>query len=426
MEPNDSINDQLNHLFREESGKMVAVLTKIFGTEHYDLAEDVVQEALISAMENWKFKGIPDNPRAWLYRVARNKAIDVIRKNKHTDNFDFSDPEHQLLTSEYTLGTTMDRFWEEDQIKDDLLGMMFACCQPEISPENQVAFILKSLCGFSTKEIAHAFRASEDTVTKRIYRTKEFFRKTKTKLVLPGPKEILRRSETVLATIYLLFNEGYHATQSDQVIRQELISQAMYLASVLIENKTTNLPQTNALLSLMCFHCARIESRMSLEGEILLLKDQDRSKWNVDLITTANYYLNLSARGNVISNYHLEAAIAYEHCTAKTYEATNWAAILAYYDQLLTISNDAISRLNRAVAIMELNGPEAVLKEVKTLGKDPSMENYRYYHTFLGDVYVQMDEITKAIKHYNQALSLTHSDAEKALIKKKMEVALKE
>lgn len=264
--------DQLAaHLFRTESKKMVAVLTKIFGTENLGTAEDVVQDTLLQAMNTWKLKGVPDNPTGWLYRVAKNKAIDIIRRNKHSLQFDFSDNEKILLTSEYTLASTMENFWKEDFIKDDLLRMMFACCHPGISKENQITLMLKTLCGFSTMGIAKAFLTGEDTVSKRLYRTKEFFRKEKIKFTLPSGDEIQERTDAVLNTIYLIFNEGYNSTNSEELIRTDVIAEAILLCKLLTENELTQQPEVFALMALMCFHSSRSESRLTPAGEIILL-----------------------------------------------------------------------------------------------------------------------------------------------------------
>ncbi|MES1224221.1 MAG: sigma-70 family RNA polymerase sigma factor, partial [Bacteroidota bacterium] len=326
------INKLTDHLFRHESGKMVAVLTKIFGIQNLETAEDVVQQTFIDAIRVWKLKGIPDNPSGWLFRVAKNKAIDNIRRNKHSVQYDFNDNERKLLTSEYTLVTTMENLWNPGTIKDDQLRMMFTCCHPGISPENQVTLILKTLCGFSTVEIAKAFLTSEDTVSKRLYRTKEFFRDHKVAFKIPTVDEIKTRTDAVLSSIYLLFNEGYNSTEKKELIRKDLIEEAMLLGKLLTENKATQLPEVFALMALMCFHSARVDSRLTAAGEIILLPYQDRSKWNQELISLGNEYMNRAAFGNTISTYHLEAAIAYEHCIAESFDKTNWQLILEWYD----------------------------------------------------------------------------------------------
>lgn len=395
---------------------MVAVLAKIFGTENLELAEDVVQEALLSALETWKFKGVPDNPRAWLYRVARNKAIDAVRRNKHSETVDFSDPEKQLLTSEYTLAPTMDTYFQEDQIEDDFLGMMYACCHPEINADQQITFILKSLCGFSTKEIAKAFLTGEDTISKRIYRTKEYFRKNKTRPEIPQAEHISGRTDTVLSAIYLMFNEGYNSTHSEEMIREDVISQAMYLCRSLLNNEKTQLPEVYALMALMCFHTARIESRLSPAGELVLLSKQDRRLWNDELIVAGNKYLSASAFGDGLTPYHLEAAIAYQHCIADSYRETDWKSILGYYDVLVQMTSDPIVKLNRALVIMEFHNPAEAEKELETLSSIRQLQNYYLYHAICGAVNERQGRQVQAVKCFEKAIQLTQSSHEKKLL----------
>ncbi len=421
MENRDHIDTTLNHLFRQESGKMVAVLIKIFGTENIEMAEDVVQDALVSALETWKFRGIPDNPKAWLYRTARNKAIDIIRRKKHSKTIDFSDPQKQLLTSGYTLKTTMNNFWEEHQIQDDFLGMMYACCHPDISQENQITFILKSLCGFSTKEVAKSFLTSEDTISKRLYRTKEYFRKHKIRPEIPNKSAIVPRTEAVLSAIYLMFNEGYNSTNADQLIRKDLIGQAMLLCRSLLSVERTKLPEVYALMALMCFHAARVDSRVTTEGSLVLLSKQDRTKWDIALIQSGQDYLNRASFGDRLTMYHLEAAIAYEHCQAKYYVDTDWNKILEYYDLLLDIANDPIVFLNRSLVILELKGPKEALKVLDKLKNNKLLENYYVYHATLGEVYYRLSDPTLSKVHYEKALQLTQSKWEQQFLKDKID-----
>lgn len=400
---------------------MVAVLAKIFGTENFEMAEDVVQDALISAMETWKYKGLPDNPTAWLYRTAKNKAIDLIRRKKHSRTIDFTDPERQLLTSEYTMGTTMNNYWQEAEIKDDFLGMMFACCHPEISTENQITFILKSLCGFSTKEVAKAFLSPEDTISKRLYRTKEFFRKHKIKPHIPSSKDLNSKMSAVLSAIYLIFNEGYNSTHNETLIREDLISQSMMLCKSLLEHEKTRLPECYALMALICFHAARTDSRLSPEGELILLEHQDRSLWNKELIQYGQAYLRKASSGQVISIFHLEAAISYEHCVAKTYQDTNWRNILGYYDAILTQNNDPIVALNRCSVVLRIEGPAAALEAIGEIKNDQVLDKYYLYHATIGTIYQEMGMNAQAIDAFQKALSLTQSKAEKKHLVRKIE-----
>ncbi len=415
-----NINQLTDHLFRHESGKMVAILTRIFGIENLELSEDVVQETFLSAVQSWGQKGLPTNPSAWLMQVAKNKTIDALRKNKFALQTDFNDTERKLLQSEYTLATQMEKLWQENEIKDDLMRMMFACCHPELKPENQITLILKTLCGFSTAEIARAFLTSEDTVSKRIYRTKEFFRERKIKPEFPALQQLSHRTEAVLKTIYLIFNEGYNSSHSDELIRKDLLAQAMYLCELLCNNPHTKSPQAFAAMALMCFHAARINSRISPEGEIILLAQQNRSQWNRQLIEEGNAYMNKAAVGDSLSTYHIEAAIAYEHCTADQFENTNWQRILAYYDLLVQIQPTAFVALNRMAVVYKLNGAAETFQQLQRSAFLKEWEKHYIYYSLLGEIYSSSDT-KKAIANFEKAITLTQSDAEKKLLRRKME-----
>ena len=399
---------------------MVAVLTKIFGIQNLETAEDVVQQTFIDALSVWNLKGIPSNPSGWLFRVAKNKAIDIIRRNKYSVQYDFSDNERKLLTSEYTLATTMENLWTSAVIRDDQLRMMFTCCHPGISQENQVTLILKTLCGFSTAEIAKAFLTSEDTVSKRLYRTKEFFREHKIQFIIPTVDEIKSRAETVLNAIYLLFNEGYNSTEKKELIRHDLIEEAMLLGKLLTENEYTQLPEVYALMALMCFHSARSESRLTAGGEIILLPYQDRSKWNRGLISRGNDYMNQAAFGNAISTYHLEAAIAYEHCTAKSFDTTNWKMILEWYECLCNISSSPITALNKIVVLLQVYGAEKALQQLEQIEEKKKLEPFYLYHALLGEIYLRLNNPAKARTCFEQAIRLTRSEAEKKILAEKI------
>lgn len=399
---------------------MVAVLVKVFGFQHLELAEDVVQDALLTALEKWKFSGLPENPKAWLYTTAKNKALDILRKGKHELIVDLQNQENVLLTSSYSAKTTMNLFWQEEHIRDDFLGMMYACCHPEISADSQTILILKSLCGFSTKEIARAFLCSEDSVSKRLYRTKEFFRKSTIVPQIPIASQIPSKTDAVLNAIYLVFNEGYNATHVNAHIRQELITQAMMLCKALLDYKPTRLPKVYALMSIICFHAARTKSRLSEKGQLILLAAQDRMKWNQELIEKGNAYLNKSAFGDTLSLYHLEAAIAHEHCNAKKYTDTNWQAIISYYDTMLIKQNDPIIALNRSLAILECFGPQQALKELTELAQHKVMQDYYLYYAALGEVKERLFQFEQARTCYQKALNLTKSKTEHAFLKLKI------
>ncbi|MCW3090087.1 MAG: sigma-70 family polymerase sigma factor [Ferruginibacter sp.] len=419
-DPSNNISKLTDHLFRHESGKLVAVLAKVFGTQNLELAEDVLQETFISALQVWRIKGVPDNPSGWLFRSAKNKAIDIIRKNKFSIQMDFSDSERALLKSEYTLTTVMDTMWTDEAIRDDLLKMMFACCHKNISIENQITLILKSLCGFTTTEIAKAFLTSEETISKRLYRTKEFFREEKIRPEFPPPHQLQNRTAAVLKSIYLIFNEGYNSTNSDTLIRKDLLEQAMYLCGLLCSNQHTQNPEVYAAMALMCFHAARIESRVSSEGEIILLARQDRTKWDATLIAEGNDYMNKAAFGNTLSTYHIEAAIAYEHCIAETFDSTNWQQILNYYDLLAKLYPTAVVILNRMTVLYKIKGGLEILPELNQSPYLYEWEKHYLYHSLLGEIYSSIDRV-KARKSFEKAITLTQSDAEQKLLQYKIE-----
>ena len=399
---------------------MVSVLVKIFGTENLQLAEDVVQETFISAVKVWSLKGMPNNPSGWLMRVAKNKTIDALRRNKFSSQIDFSNPERKLLQSEYTLATQINKFWKEDEIRDDLLRMMFACCHQEITTENQITLILKTLCGFSTSEIARGFLTSEETISKRLYRTKAFFRVKKIKPEFPNENLIKGKTEAVLKTIYLIFNEGYNSSISTEYIRRDLLDQAMYLCKILCENKHTQHPQVYAAMALMCFHASRIDSRTSPEGEIILLAQQDRSKWNKKLINEGNSFLNKAAFGKSLSSYHVEAAIAFEHCVSVSFEQTNWTKILSYYDLLVQLHPTAIVALNRMTVVYKIVNTEKVLLEINKSSYLKEWKKHYLYYSLLGEIYAESDTV-KSEYNFRKSISLTKNEAEKKLLEKKIQ-----
>ncbi len=402
----------VDHLFRHEAGKMVSVLTRTFGTENLELAEDVVQDALLQAVQVWPFRGIPDNPSAWLYRAAKNRAIDVLRRNEKSVRFSSPD-ESAIPDPGAPLQEAIEETWDEDLIRDDMLRMMFACCHPEIPEENQVTLMLKTLCGFSTAEIARAFVTSEDTISKRLYRTKQFFRKNRVKFEVPPAGELAERTEAVLNSIYLLFNEGYNSTDSEELVREDLIEEALLLCRMLTETSVTQIPATFSLMALMCFHASRNATRVSPAGDIVLLPYQDRSKWDRDLISLGNEYMAKSASGNSVGRYHIEAAIAFEHCTAKTYETTNWERILELYEWLCRDFPSPISELNRTVAVLRVHGPAEALRALDSIPDRKRLEGYYLYHSLRGEFYARLGREREAKGEFEIAMGQTRSDVEK-------------
>jgi RNA polymerase sigma factor (sigma-70 family) len=405
----------VDHLFRHESGKMVAVLTRLFGFPNIEQAEDIVQDTILSALQSWKFGKVPENPQAWLYRSAKNKAIDILRRQqvKYKIETEIS----YLLKSEYTLAPTINELFTENEIKDSQLRMMFACCHPSVSPEAQIALMLKTLCGLSIKEIANAFLTNEETIGKRLYRTKEKIRTEKIPLDYPGADAMTQRTDAILKTLYLLFNEGYCSSHPEKLLREDLCEEAMRLTILLSENDKTNLPETNALLALMCYQVSRFNARLDDKGMIILLKDQDRKQWNKFLIEKGNEYMQHSASGEIIHEIHIEAAIASLHANANSYMETDWKMILGMYDTLSRISDNPMVALNRCLVLAEVEGHEKAIKELESL---KGFTENCYYNTSLAELYMKKGNKKTAKELLGKALILTSSSAEIELIRKKI------
>ncbi len=418
MNPTPHIEQTIEHLFRHECGKLVTVLTKLFGPQNLQLAEDVVQDTLIKALSNWKINGLPQNPSAWLFSAARNKAIDVLRHQKKEQQF--SKNIASLLSSEYTLIPTVVEIINSNSIEDDQLRMMFICCHPSLSANAQVSLILKILCGFSVTEIAKAFVTNYDTIEKRLYRARQIFREKNIQFELPAHAELDSRLDNVLMSVYLLFNEGYNSTSHDNLIRDDLMEEAMRLCGLICRNAIIKHSNTHALMSLICFTASRNKARLDAEGNILLLKQQDRKKWNRRLIEKGVFHLEESAAGTAVSKYHMEAGIAYEHAQATDYAHTNWQNILQYYNLLYNLHPTPVVELNRAIIISELNGPAAGIAAIECISHLSSLKNYYLLPATLGELHQQLKKYNTAKKYFEEAIALTQSAAEKKLLQKKI------
>jgi len=409
--PPDNINQVVDHLFRHESGKMVSVLSRLLGLENLETAQDIVQDVLLQAMVTWSYKGIPQNPSAWMYRAAKNKAIDILRREK---KFRQISPQYSyLLQSEYTLSSTITHLFLENEIQDSQLRMMFACSHPSIAEESQIALTLKTLCGLSTHEIAKAFLTNEETISKRIYRAKEKIKADKIELGVPYGKELPGRLDTVLKCLYLLFNEGYNSSHPEQLIREDLCHEAMRLTYLLTMNNMTNVSRTNALLSLMCFQASRLQARLDDEGNIILLKHQNRGKWYKPLMEKGFEYLELATEVFQPSSYHLEAAIASLHASARSFEQTDWKSIYHLYEILYQLQPVPIVALNKAIASAYAIGREKALEQLLQI---KGLENYYLYHTSLGEIYYELHDKDKAKMFYENALRLTASRQQQQLL----------
>lgn len=318
MEPFES-------LFRRESGRLVAALTRVFGVHNLSLAEDVVQDAFCRAMEVWKFGGVPQNPAGWLLTVARNRALDVLRRERTARTFA---PElTRLLESEWTLVPTLDEQLSPHALKDDLLRMMFSCCDPRLAEESQVALVLHLLCGFSVDEVAAAFVVKHAAMEKRLTRAKKVLVQSPRLFDIADPAEFSSRLPVVQRSLYLLFNEGYHGASPEFAVRTELCREAMRLTALLLEHPDGATPSMDALAALMCLNAARLPARTDAAGELLALSDQDRTKWDRNLLAEGEQLLQRSARGQELTAYHVEAAIAWVHASAPDANDTDWPKI---------------------------------------------------------------------------------------------------
>ncbi|RPE09973.1 sigma-70 family RNA polymerase sigma factor [Chitinophaga lutea] len=397
------------HLFRTEFSRITAVLCKHFGMEHIELAEDIAGETFLAALETWPYKGIPENPAAWLYTVAKNKAAN------HYSRLQTFRAKITPALQQASSGGEIDIDLSDRNITDSQLQMIFAICHPAIPPEAQIGLALRILCGFGIDEIANALLTNKETVNKRLYRAREKLRQEKVEITFPAPGEVNRRLETVLTTLYLLFNEGYYSESQGAVLREELCLEAMRLTYLLAGNESTNLPPVNALLSLMCFHASRFPARKNDHGEIVLYHDQDENLWNLELIGKGAYYLHRASGGDQLSKYHIEATIAYWH-TVKEDSAEKWENILQLYNRLLTIAYSPIAALNRTFALSKTKGKPAAIAEAEKL----ALTDNHYYHTLLGELYTGIDN-GKARIHLEAASQLAKTEADKSTIRRMLE-----
>lgn len=397
--------DLIPHLFRNEFSKITAVLVKQFGIEHLEVAEDIASETFLTALETWSYNGVPDNPVAWLYTVARNKTKNFISRSKVFQEKVAALSSTQKEESHIDLS--------EQNISDSQLQMMFAICHPAIPVEAQIGLALRVLCGFGVEEIANAFLSNKESINKRLFRAREKLRTEKIKIAFPGEGEIDKRLDAVLTTLYLLFNEGYYSESNDAVVRKDLCLEAMRLVYLLKENSKTNIPSVNAMLALMCFHSSRFDARKNSQGELILYDDQDESLWDQELIAKGVFFLNEASKGNSVTKYHIEASIAYWH-TIKVGVGDKWENILKLYDHLLSMEYSPIAALNRAFAFSKVHGCEAAIQEVEKL----RLCNH-YYHTLLGELYWEIDGV-KSRKHFEEALALAKTQPDKQTLRKKL------
>ena len=407
------------HLFRREAGRMVGALTHIFGVHNLALAEDVVQDAFCRALEVWKFRGVPENPSAWLMTTAKNRALDILRRQRTAQTFA---PElGRLLQSEWTLAPVVQEIFEPKGIQDDQLRMMFSCCHPQLAEEAQVALVLNILCGFSVDEIAGAFVSGRAAIEKRISRAKKVLAGSKKLFDVTDAEDFPDRLSAVQRALYLLFNEGYHGASSEYVVRVELCREAMRLTETLLEFPAAATPATHALLALMCLHAARLPSRVDESGNLTLFFEQDRTQWNATLIGEGQRLLDLSAKGAELTEYHVEAAIAATHCCAARVEETDWGRIVWLYDRLMAIRPSPVIALNRAIAIAQHEGPERGLEEIRAIENSERIATYPFYAAAIGELEFRRGRGEVAGRYFRDALALARSPMERKFLERRAE-----
>ena len=401
----------VDHLFRHQSGRMVSTLTRIFGPRRLDLAEEVVQDALLKALELWPFEGIPANPSAWLIQVAKNRALDAIRREASLAE---KLPDLARAFPDQTMPEIHPEF------DDDQLSMMFLCCHPSLASELRVALTLKTVAGFSVREIARAFLAEEATIAQRLVRGKRQIREQRIDFEMPSGLELRPRLDSVLEVLYLLFNEGYSAHQGESLLRADLCDEGIRLARLLSTHPASDLPKTHALLALLLLHASRLPARVNAAGDLFLLRDQDRSLWNRELILEGLRELHRSAEGKELTPYHLQAGIAAQHALAPTYDATDWEDITEQYDQLYQIDPSPIVALNRAIALSRWKGPKAGLAALTQIEHHPALAHYHLLPAALGELSSELGMQDKAAQYYKSALECSCTEPERRLLQKRL------
>jgi RNA polymerase sigma factor (sigma-70 family) len=405
------------HLFRREAARMVAALTRIFGVHNLALAEDVVQDAFCRALEVWKVRGVPENPSAWLMATAKNRALDVIRRERTATTFA---PElSRLFDSEWTLAPVVDEAFATEIIRDEQLRMMFSCCDPRLKQEVQIALVLNILCGFGAQEIAGAFLTGRSAVEKRIARGKQSLA-TSRRLFDLTDGDVAARLPTVQRALYLLFNEGYHSVATNAVVRADLCREAIRLTELLLGNARTATPATGALAALMSLHAARIPGRLDGAGDLSPLVDQDRSTWNAELIAHGLALLERSARGDEVSTYHLEAAIAAAHVQATSVDGTDWNTIVELYDRLADLAPSPVIALNRAIAIAQRDGDERGLEALRAIDGSERLADYPFYHAAFAELELRRGARDEARTRFEAALHLARNAAERRFFEKRL------
>lgn len=395
---------------------MVASLTRFAGLEHLELVEEAVQEAMLKAAQQWPFSGIPDNPAGWLWQVAKNQTLDQLRRRRTLAR------KLPLIVQEIEAFSRMREPRLAHEIQDSQLRMIFTCCHPVLPRESQVGLTLRTLCGFSIPEIARAFLIQEPTVAKRLVRAKQKIKQADIPYQVPTGSELSARLEVVLKVLYLLFNEGYSASQGDEIIRWELCREAIRLTQLLADHPAGDKASTHALLALMLLHAARFQARRDADGRLLSLAEQDRARWDRTMIISGLYHLSRAAGSPEASEYHLEAGIAACHCVVDDYDATDWPRILHLYDLLLDLNPSPVVALNRAIALAEVDGPAAGIEAINAIDDTAALQAYPLLYATRAELYLKVGDYQKAWADFQRALDLTGVEPERRFFLGKLEL----
>jgi len=417
MPTQPNTNRLLDHCFCHESGKLIASLVRFFGLKHFELVEDMVQAALVEALHVWKIQGAPDQPSAWIHRVAKNRVLDVLRRDT---NFKIKAAQYATLDPR-AQQSQLDNLFDESLLEDNQLRLIFACCHPSLPVESAIPLTLKSLCGFSELEIARGMLLESETVRKRIYRTRQLLIEQQLQLDLPSARQLPVRLHYVHNVLYLMFNEGYSSSNGELAIRSDVCEEAARLCHLLTEHPNCSTRTTFALLALMLFHASRFDARIDATGNFVLIENQDREKWDRRMMSRAMEYLNHASGDEATSVYHCEAAIAMYHCRAPAFDQTDWSAIIRLYDRLIESVDSPVYRLNRAIAIGQKDGPEKALALLDPLKADPALGKSPRLETTLGVLCRMKGDLAQAERHFQSALRRNLPTHDRLLIQLRLE-----
>ena len=418
MPDNKHIEKLVSHLFRREAGKMTAILIKLFGVSMISQAEDIVQDTFLAAYKTWPYGNVPDKPEAWLMQVAKNKAIDILRENAKRASLPYS---AFVANKEQVFYQHIDQAFSDHDTLDAQLKLLFLCCHPELSEKQQMAFTLQVLCGFSINEIASSLLMEKEAVKKTLLRTKQEIKQKGLFADTGYLYRSMQRLDMLRQVLYLMFNEGYKTTEDTELINRDLCFEAIRLGKMVLKlGDNTAKSETKAMLALMFFNVARFASRTELDGSIVSLEEQDRRKWDKNLIIEAYFYLKDSRNTALLSRYHIEAGIAAVHCSAETYEQTDWKQIVYYYEQLEQIEWSPVVRLNKAIAIYHFLGAHEALRELETIN-NLKLSKHHLFHATKASFLSKAGQYEEAVYHYKEAINLAKSELDKQFLINKME-----